>query len=785
MDSRPQHFGAETPSDNNVHRGKRKADNGTPIQTRAKRNRYISIAWYMHPSVQSHQSISLTWQNISNECKRRKIKCNGETPCQRCGNLSLDCIYAPNCCTGGFRDSEWVNIPSTNNPCIDSIDREFRSVNASLHSLQEQVDNLYAQLSALRGGQDHGGIVHQSTSSYPIHPSLEQENSRNVFQRVRSPLHQGPRHAQFQGPTSSAYGFEVANSSLQTMGITQPDEADEHAAALDKDLSVPASQNQELPASMTMHPDKDPLWSFSKDEAVRLCRVYHDEMGIMYPIVNIEETISRTKFLFTFTESAARTGLISFQKPGPDALGSDDNNILKMVLATALTVEGNGESQLGKRLFHSVKDSSQNRLWSSVELKGLTLLVIIAQYHFHSDDELQAYRIIGLAARLCLEMGFHRREMLVKTLMSEEERSHATKLFWSIYVLDRRWSFGTGMPFVMQDTDIDPQIPEPDDRTPYLTAMIPYTRLSAKVWYAVIDLEGNRTETNKDTIGYLDYQIVQWHRSLPQTLRYNNSYDDAGAKSFDKNQRRLQIVLYLRANQMRMLLYRPILHSVTSIMENHSHAQTAVGIAKDTVRALTSLNQNSDIYRTQQVCFNHFIVSALAVIFLAVAHAPVDFSRQVRDEFYMALELVKGFSTKSYVSKRLWKTIKGLKEIGPKLGLVSRQTLTDGSDPHSSAAVAMAGLAGHRVDEMAAFNPSQGSGLLGSAPVDGQQMSLELTNLFEASGGYGNMMASNAPGCGGTNGIDSRTGDTAAEDEAMGAVYGQDGDFAKLIHELF
>jgi len=25
----------------------------------------------------------------SNECKRRKIKCNGNTPCQRCGNLNL------------------------------------------------------------------------------------------------------------------------------------------------------------------------------------------------------------------------------------------------------------------------------------------------------------------------------------------------------------------------------------------------------------------------------------------------------------------------------------------------------------------------------------------------------------------------------------------------------------------------------------------------------------------------------------------------------------------------
>ena len=45
----------------------------------------------------------------SNECKRRKIKCNGQTPCQRCGNLGLECLYSPNCCNS-FKDSEYVTI---------------------------------------------------------------------------------------------------------------------------------------------------------------------------------------------------------------------------------------------------------------------------------------------------------------------------------------------------------------------------------------------------------------------------------------------------------------------------------------------------------------------------------------------------------------------------------------------------------------------------------------------------------------------------------------------------
>lgn len=62
---------------------------------------------------------------------------------------------------------------------------------------------------------------------------------------------------------------------------------------------------------------------------------------------------------------------------------------------------------------------------------------------------------------MCVELGLHRQDALFKTVTDEGERSRVTKLFWSIYVLDRRWSFGTGMPFALQDADIDPNLPEP------------------------------------------------------------------------------------------------------------------------------------------------------------------------------------------------------------------------------------------------------------------------------------------------------------------------------------
>ena len=314
--------------------------------------------------------------------------------------------------------------------------------------------------------------------------------------------------------------------------------------------------------------------------------------------------------------------------------------------------------------------------------------------------------------------------------------------------------------------------------------MIPYTRISTRVWYAVTNVEGAGTEVDNDTVNYLDYQILQWQQLLPDTLKYNSDYDDINTGGYTKTQRRLQIMLYLRMNQMRIFLYRPVLHSASSIVDNRRFAQTVVGVAKDTIKTLTRLNRGTDIYRTQQVCFNYFIVSALAVLFLAIAHAPTDFSRQVRDEFYMALDLIKGFSTKSYVSKRLWKTIKGLKKIGPQLGLISKTTLAHENDPTSSAAVAMAGLAGHQVDESAVFNPHQGPSPLGSVPLDGQQMSLELTSLFEAVEEYGNSLAANPQTLDSINGLVSGARDAGPGPQGLSGVYGQDEEFSRIMRDL-
>lgn len=72
-----------------------------------------------------------------------------------------------------------------------------------------------------------------------------------------------------------------------------------------------------------------------------------------------------------------------------------------------------------------------------------------------------AWRTIGISVRIALEMGLNRRETLIAGFKDKQQRLWANKMFWCVYVLDRRWSFGVGMPFALHDLDIDPDLPEP------------------------------------------------------------------------------------------------------------------------------------------------------------------------------------------------------------------------------------------------------------------------------------------------------------------------------------
>ncbi|GKU11160.1 unnamed protein product [Fusarium langsethiae] len=627
----------------------------------------------------------------TNECKRRKIKCNGETPCQRCGNLNLACLYAPNCCSGNFKESD-----------------EFKQVTAQLGRLQEEVGWLHQTVKTIQS----------EPARFPSIGDRAMTHSHGASTIAPSPSHSsasynrhdGSKYGSFRGPTSMAFSLDVANNTINNMGYKGISDDDQHM--------------NEGPGAMSMRP-MDPLHEFDKDEMVRLCRLHEEEIGIMYPVLNIQSVISHAKSMATFLESV--------RQQNPRELINDDKTLqLKIIMCCALVVEEHGHSDKAIRLFDSMETVLNRKLMAeAADVGTIPILALVAGYRFLSNDEVLAWRVMGHVARLCLELGINQRTGLMR-IQDEEERKNALVSFWSAYVLDRRWAFATGLPFVVQDEEIDTLLPFPEEY-PYLVAMITYSRIGAKVWRQVAHFGPVLArDVRSEELESVDQELLQWYEQIPEEVKVRNWDKEKHITSTPSyNLQRLRIWTYLRLNQMRIWLYTPVLHSATSIVAHPVQSERVVDIAKDTIRYLSHLNNTTNLYRRVQVFYHQFLTSAIAVVFLASVHAPVRFSANCREEFYMALELVKDLSAKSWASQRLWRTIRSLKDVAPRFGLNPED------DPQSTAALGMIGLARGHMDQQQTFRkpsvPGQQSSTATPDPLaqNGSRIQAEMSRMFE------------------------------------------------------
>ncbi|KAF9879651.1 fungal specific transcription factor domain-containing protein [Colletotrichum karsti] len=451
-----------------------------------------------------------------------------------------------------------------------------------------------------------------------------------------------------QPSASYTFNISLARTHLRAQGIAMTD-SDKQGSSLSTDPTRPSSPSIHTPLEFGVG-SVDPLWLIDEKEAIRLCDLYEAEIGIQYPFLNMTKLVDNVRTLYRAMATGSQNGFAFTAMPGPTVIDPLDLDLIKMVISAGSVVEAGGSSQLGKALFLGVRKASHDKLWEPAGIKNTMLFVLLAIYSFMTGDDLQAWRLVGISARWCLEIGLHQSATVNRLFREEEQQKVALRLFWCVYTLDRRWGFGAGLPFVMHHCDVDRNLPEPDDAVPYLKAMVAYSQIGNKVWSTSYNSARTTGAVRDDEISYLLYLIDRWYEELPESLRLSQDWESREWTQATRVPQRLQLLLHLRTNQMKILLLQPILHSPSSLKANKSKVQSLIRFAKDTIRKLHSLNKSTDIYQTQQMCFNHFLVSALGVIFLVVALAPSEYGSTVRDEFHVALDLIRGLSAKSYVS---------------------------------------------------------------------------------------------------------------------------------------
>lgn len=285
--------------------------------------------------------------------------------------------------------------------------------------------------------------------------------------------------------------------------------------------------------------------------------------------------------------------------------------------------------------------------------------------------------------------------------------------------------------------------------------MIAYSRIGSKILKAPSGSDQFEHSGKREETAFLTYQVQQWYSSLDPELRID-SEQEVVLESLSPARNRLRVLNCLRKNQLRILIHRRALFTLTSVTADPRSARAAVDLAKSTITLLDRLRSISDIYRCHAACFNYYLYSALTVILLATYHCKAQFHEYCREEFHMALNLIGGVSAKSHVARKLWKIIKHLKIMGPEIGILpymeaQQDTHTNGRQDPNSQVEMNPNPHGLAFNNDSIVNPSPpqttspelngfGNGILYGEPnfftsdyaVDGSLLSSELSDIFQA-----------------------------------------------------
>lgn len=143
---------------------------------------------------------------------------------------------------------------------------------------------------------------------------------------------------------------------------------------------------------------------------------------------------------------------------------------------------------------------------------------------------------------------------------------------------------------------------------------------------------------SQESLKYFHYQLHRWHQDLDPTVQFdaaaiesdpNNFFTSAKADGDGKEgggeesvevALYLKTLLYLRSNQIQILVLRPLL--VDSYVARNHPALTgnAIDIARRSLQTLDAMSTKTALYTSRHAILNHFLSSAMTVLFLAITH---------------------------------------------------------------------------------------------------------------------------------------------------------------------
>ncbi|BFZ63744.1 Gypsy retrotransposon integrase-like protein 1 [Saitoella coloradoensis] len=543
------------------------------------------------------------------ECRKKKIKCDGKKPCTHCSVYSYECTFD--------QPSQRRRNPAPQ--YIESLETRLQRMEGLLRTLLPDVDvnnpelvDLKAAMLAQRQKQqnqmppppppNYGDHHHSSESSHShsnSHPEValspsSTDSNDNVMESMinnvgRLTLDESG-HFDFRGGSSGAlFVNRVRESVFKALGCQQPADPGVEMAAINLSGAFPVADNEE---------EGEGFAPPAKEVAKQLCELVFNH-GWTAAILHRP----------TFWKEFERV-YKEMEEQGEEVKDRSSDGfmgVLYMMMAIGGLLGNKNQEKWGfkdirlasYRYFLAAKNGIDTI--DGADLPTLQTLILMISYLQSNSRMSTCWSYVGMGLRLAQRLGLHRNLPYRFSTIEKEVRK---RVFWTLYNSDIYLSAMLGLPRCMHDADIDQEFAadvddelitdqgigtQPAGVQAFMAAPIAYTKLLkilSKVMSVIYPVQPKAdTPTNyvaQHDVEELEHDLEEWVASLPIGMRPGV---DATGQRYAGHARFLGVAY----GHVRMILYRPFLHYLSRPPGSPDYEEHSFQYAKNCCKTACSI----------------------------------------------------------------------------------------------------------------------------------------------------------------------------------------------------
>ncbi|KAM0715042.1 hypothetical protein Q7P37_009507 [Cladosporium fusiforme] len=367
-------------------------------------------------------------------CYRRKGRCDKQQPCSSCAQANVTCTY-----TDKLRQRRYTSDD------IERVEKRLRQSEARNRSLLDEVTRLKA-------GSEHPGTSPAETEK--SHATDVPRRADAVSEVSYLSINAAGERQPFLGSTSGILFADLVRSSVDA-SVSRHGTPPASAAATQGGQSPISTSNftkrkQELPPETL---------------ASKLMKSYFEHDAIAFPFLSPTTLLEMLeKFYrddFYYSSQASPYEVFVFN--------------MTLAIATASVYKYDWQMLPSAESHHARAMQELDHVLAIGGLESLQAILLLCQYRQGSsikDNSASMWHLVGIAARICLELGLHREsayprkytpELDSAALSQYLQREVARRCFWCLIAMDRVTSNILGRPLAIRDEDIDSMLPSDRD----------------------------------------------------------------------------------------------------------------------------------------------------------------------------------------------------------------------------------------------------------------------------------------------------------------------------------